>query len=412
MKPSGAAEPAFPYRQREFEQAMLAPGDPVPWFSCDSTVNPRFFFPSVADKPIAVFFFGSFATPLMAQLWEAFFAARLQFAARGFRVIGVSVDPRDRQQPRLIDARQDFVTLWDAEMKISSLFGVAQRQMAPGAGPGAAMANWSYAPAVCLLDENLRVIDWIPLGDAKTHVARTLARIDALPPRPAPRLVEQCAPVLQVPNVIDRQLCRTLIETWEQEGNTESGYMERDGKGKLVGYIDHSRKRRRDHFLPNQSPLYVNLRDIVTQRIVPMVARAYHYQISRVERFCIACYDGEDGGGYFKAHRDFTGPESHRAFAMTINLNAEEYEGGHLVFPEFGPHLYRPGTGDAVLFSGYLMHEVQPVTRGRRFALLSFFYGEREARVRERYAQTHGIGHETVRGTPEYERLKAVGNDG
>lgn len=383
---------------------MLAPGDPVPWFSCDSTVNPRFFFPAVADKPVAVFFFGSLSTPVMARLWDEYLAAREQFAARGFRIIGVSVDPRDRQQSRLIEAKQRFITLWDAEMKISGLFGVARRQGAPGAA-----ANWVYTPAACLLDENLRVIDWIGLGDAGTHVARALARIDAIPPRPAPRLIEQCAPVLQVPNVLDRQLCQQLIETWETQGNTESGYMERDAKGKLVGYIDHTRKRRRDHFLPQESALYETLSHLALRRIIPVVARAYHYEITRVERFCIACYDGENGGGYFKAHRDFAGPESHRAFAMTINLNAEEYEGGHLVFPEFGPHLYRPGTGDAVLFSGYLMHEVQPVTRGRRFALLSFFYGEREARVREQYLQNHGSGHETLHGTPQYERLKSAG---
>ncbi|MFO7481398.1 2OG-Fe(II) oxygenase [Oceanibaculum nanhaiense] len=391
---------------------MLAPGDPVPWFFCDSTVNPRFFFPSVADKPVALFFFGSLSTPAMAQLWDEYLAAQLRFMERGFRVVGVSVDPRDRQQSRLIDAKRSFVTLWDAEMKISGLFGVATRQGGPGAAPGTTMPSWTYAPAVCLLDENLRVIDWVALGDPATHVTRALARIDAMPARPAPRLIEQCAPVLQIPNVLDRQLCQQLIEAWETEGNTESGYMERDAKGKLVGYIDHSRKRRRDHFLPPKSPLYETLSHLAMRRIIPAVARAYHYEITRVERFCIACYDGENGGGYFKAHRDFTGAESHRAFAMTINLNTEQYEGGHLVFPEFGPHLYRPETGGAVLFSGYLMHEVQPVTRGRRFALLSFFYGEREARVREQYAQTHGIEHETRHGTPEYERLKAIAQSG
>lgn len=388
---------------------MLAPGDPVPWFFCDSTVNPRFFFPSVADKPIAVFFFGSLSTSVMARVWDDYRAAQARFAERGFRVVGVSVDPRDRQQPRLIDTKRSFVTLWDPEMKISGLFGVARSQDVPGA---AAAGGWAYAPAVCLLDENLRVIDWVALADPETHVGRVLARIDAMPRRPAPRLIEQCAPVLQVPNVVDRQLCHQLIEAWENEGNTESGYMERDARGKLVGYIDHSRKRRRDHFLPQQSPLYEALSHLALRRVIPVVARAYHYEITRVERFCIACYDGENGGGYFKAHRDFTGPASHRAFAMTINLNTEEYEGGHLVFPEFGPHLYRPETGDAVLFSGYLMHEVQPVTRGRRFALLSFFYGEREAKVREQYVQTHGTGHETLHGTPEYARLKAMAQSG
>lgn len=388
---------------------MLLSGDPVPWFFCDSTVNPRFFFPSVADKPVAVFFFGSLVTPIMARVWDDYLAALDRFAGHGFRVLGVSVDPRDRQQSRLLGSKRRFVTLWDREMQVSGLFGVAKRRGMPGAE---AVAEWTYAPAVCLLDENLRVIDWVALGDPETHVERVLARIAALSRPATARLIEQCAPVLQIPNVLDRQFCRQLIEVWENEGNTESGYMERDAKGKLVGYIDHNRKRRRDHFLSNQAPLYGALSQIVLQRVIPAVARAYHYQITRVERFCVACYDGENGGGYFKAHRDFTGPESHRAFAMTINLNPEEYEGGQLIFPEFGPHLYRPGTGDAVLFSGYLMHEVQPVTRGRRFALLSFFYGEREAKVRERYAQTHGAGHETLHGTPEYERLKAAGHSG
>ena len=51
---------------------------------------------------------------------------------------------------------------------------------------------------------------------------------------------------------------------------------------------------------------------------------------------------------------------------MTLNLNSEDYEGGHLRFPEYGPELYRPGTGDAVVFSCYLVHEAMPVTAGAR----------------------------------------------
>jgi len=54
-----------------------------------------------------------------------------------------------------------------------------------------------------------------------------------------------------------------------------------------------------------------------------------------------------------------------------VNLN-DGYEGGELHFPEYGPHLYRPEAGGAILFSCSLLHEVLPVTRGRRFTLLSF----------------------------------------
>ena len=57
---------------------------------------------------------------------------------------------------------------------------------------------------------------------------------------------------------------------------------------------------------------------------------------------------------------------------MTLNLNSEDYEDGELVFPEYGPERYKPASGGAVIFSCSLIHEALPVSRGRRFALLTF----------------------------------------
>ncbi len=57
---------------------------------------------------------------------------------------------------------------------------------------------------------------------------------------------------------------------------------------------------------------------------------------------------------------------------MTLNLNTEDYVGGELVFPEYGPHKYRPESGGGVIFSCSLIHEALPVTSGRRFTLLTF----------------------------------------
>ena len=68
------------------------------------------------------------------------------------------------------------------------------------------------------------------------------------------------------------------------------------------------------------------------------------------------------------------------SFAMTLNLNAGEYEGGELRFPEYGPHLYSPGRGEAIVFSCSLVHEALDVTRGDRYVLLAFLYGEDGAR--------------------------------
>ena len=61
---------------------------------------------------------------------------------------------------------------------------------------------------------------------------------------------------------------------------------------------------------------------------------------------------------------------------MSLNLNTEDFEGGHLRFPEYGPHLYRPATGDALIYSSLIVHEVTPVTAGRRFVLVAFFRAE------------------------------------
>ena len=49
-------------------------------------------------------------------------------------------------------------------------------------------------------------------------------------------------------------------------------------------------------------------------------------------------------------------------------------------FPEYGPELYRPAAGAALLFSCSHLHEVLDVTAGRRFVLLSFLFGEEAPR--------------------------------
>jgi predicted 2-oxoglutarate/Fe(II)-dependent dioxygenase YbiX len=53
------------------------------------------------------------------------------------------------------------------------------------------------------------------------------------------------------------------------------------------------------------------------------------------------------------------------------------------MFPEFGRRMYRPPVGGALVFSCGALHQVTPVTRGRRYAFLAFLYGEEDSRKRE-----------------------------
>jgi hypothetical protein len=53
------------------------------------------------------------------------------------------------------------------------------------------------------------------------------------------------------------------------------------------------------------------------------------------------------------------------------------------MFPEFGRKTYRPPEGGALVFSCGALHQVTPVTKGRRYAFLAFLYGEEDAKKRE-----------------------------
>jgi predicted 2-oxoglutarate/Fe(II)-dependent dioxygenase YbiX len=117
----------------------------------------------------------------------------------------------------------------------------------------------------------------------------------------------------------------------------------------------------------------------MTRRVLGEIRRVHHMEIIGHEAFRIGCYEAAEKG-FFGRHRDNATPyTAHRRYALTLNLN-QDYEGGELRFPEYGRMLYRPPAGGAVVFSCALLHEALPVTAGRRFVLLSFFFDRDGAR--------------------------------
>lgn len=227
--------------------------------------------------------------------------------------------------------------------------------------------------AAFALDINLRVLSGIQDPQAFDQIYRAFKSQSS----PQARDIDVQAPVLLIPNVLTPDICRVLINVWATKGNTETG-VESSKSGVRRDVIDYQNKKRRDHEVTDAQLLRL-LTSTVGRRVMPEVQRAFHYRATRFEGFKIACYDAESGG-FFRAHRDNLSPSTaHRRFALTLNLN-DDYTGGHLIFPEFGPHRYRPSAGDAIAFSSSFLHEVQPVTRGRRFTLLSFLFHEEQRR--------------------------------
>ena len=224
----------------------------------------------------------------------------------------------------------------------------------------------------------MRVAGAFPLNEAE-------AAIDACAALAEAPLVQDWAPVMTVPHVLEPELCRKLIDLYEADGGEDSGFM-RDVGGKTKLILDPRNKVRRD-FLIEEPELARQLNLRIIRRLAPMIRRAFQFDATRVERLIVSCYEAVSGG-HFRAHRDnTTRGTAHRRFAVTVNLNAEEYQGGDLRFPEFGPRLYRAPTGGAIVFSCSLLHEATPVTKGRRFAFLPFLYDEEGAKLREQNAK-------------------------
>lgn len=222
-----------------------------------------------------------------------------------------------------------------------------------------------------VLDANLRVLGSVLSGHDKAQ-QNLQALLAEAQPQVVPVTVEMQAPVLLIPHVLAPEICEFLQQVWHNQGHVETGVEQTHGMTRAAG-VDHSNKSRRDHVVEDGKLLKM-LSTTVGRHVMSEVQRAFAYRATRFEGFKIACYDAESEG-FFHAHRDNLSPTTaHRRFALSVNIN-DDYDGGYLRFPEFGPHLYRPAAGGAVVFSCAHLHEVTPVTRGRRFALLSFLFG-------------------------------------
>ena len=239
-----------------------------------------------------------------------------------------------------------------------------------GVGAERASAN-GFAPLV-LIDRAGRVVDILPLdegADIGAWLARNAPRIWSEPAQ----IRNSVAPVLIIPNVASNELCRALIDHFEGSAH-EAGVMASFNGSGAYAKLDESKKRRRDTELTESSPLYAEVLGVLSGRVIPEIKRAFNSDMVFADRVLIARYD--DTGGYFRRHRDNLAPHTaFRDFAVSLNLNTHEYEGGELNFPEFDDHRYSPPAGAAGVFSASLLHEAMPVTRGSRYVLLTFLGG-------------------------------------
>jgi predicted 2-oxoglutarate/Fe(II)-dependent dioxygenase YbiX len=331
-------------------------GDPAPWFVARTPDQPHYRFDTVAGRYVVLCFPGSGEAAARA-LRVALADHRGLFDDLNACLLVVSTDPGDERPGRLRQSA-GVRPIWDFDRAVSRLYGAAADD-----DPSHCKPFW------LVLDPMLRVLRQAPLEQAE----QVMAYLAELPPPAARDGAASRAPVLVLPGVFEPGFCRHLIALYQAQGGEQSGFM-LEVDGQTVKIDDKSFKQRRDHQIIHE-PTRIAMRERIQARLLPEVWKCFQFSATRLERYIVACYDAGEGG-HFQPHRDNTTQgTAHRRFAVTINLN-DDYEGGDLRFPEFGPQRYRGPQGGAVVFSCALLHEVTPVTRGARYATLPFLYDE------------------------------------
>jgi predicted 2-oxoglutarate/Fe(II)-dependent dioxygenase YbiX/peroxiredoxin len=335
-------------------------GEPAPFFTAATTNVEHYSLDAAAGRWMVLMMFGTLSSSASLQALEVALRRRELFNDTDAAFYGVTVDAADRQRG-LIDSEPGVRFFWDLDRAVCRLYGLADDDF--------------LRPAIFLIDPAFR----IAMAEPIEAIDMVLDRLEQALGEPGRD--QQTAPVLILPRVLEPELCQSLIDYYRDGAPTESGFaMEVDGQ--TVTRLNPTLKRRTDVTIEDPA-LVEAVRARLEARLFPMVQRAFGWRPTRIERYLICCYAAEDRGFFFPHRDDATAGTAHRKFAVTLNLNAEDYDGGDLRFLEFGHRTYRPPTGGAAVFACGLLHEATPVTRGVRYAVVPFLYDEAGERLRQ-----------------------------
>jgi len=308
---------------------------------------------AIAGNPIVILFCprltaeGKQALALFARQSEA-------LAAEGAKMFAITSDKADDDLPEF-----GFPVLLDRREDVFARFSVPRDQI-----------------STVVLRRNHHIAG-IYKGDQQSQIGEALAMLKSFGWERTPAVMPIHPPVLFIPDVFSREDCARLLDIFENKGQTffepQPAYDLAKGADYKMRIPEHMREDRIDHFFFEKGT--VEFLKNRMNRIYPEIYKAFHYRITKYETLRIARYEGHRGG-HSHGHRDNIPPWVYRRFALSINLNTPDFEGGDLRFPEFGEQRYRPDSGTAVVFSSSLLHEAMHVTAGRRYVFLAFLFGD------------------------------------
>ncbi len=352
----------------------VAVGDPLPWMRVRLHPQGEVNIEQFGGLRTALLFLGTAADPrvkaVMTRLSAELDGLRRQARANDFAIVPVFADAGSLEEPTIKAWLERAPLILDPTLALHRTFGVVHGN--------------TVRMTAFITDSQLIVRQVIDFATADAFAASAAATLRGLAESNEPGR----APVLLIPGVLTPDECAGLIAHYDSCTPEGSGYMLKDADGKYRLVDDPHRKVRRDVVLEASTPLFDSVMERLRRRVFLQIRRYYMFETVALERILLARYAAEEGG-HFRKHRDYADIGSHREFGLTLNLN-DDFAGGHLAFPEFPGERHKPAAGTALIYSGAITHQVEPVTAGHRYCLLSFMMGAPGMVQVDRYKQSHG----------------------
>jgi len=153
----------------------------------------------------------------------------------------------------------------------------------------------------------------------------------------------------------------------------------------ITRHTTHNTATKNRHHIHPDKELEIEIDNKLSRSIFPEIKKIFYFDVKYRESYKICSYDA-DTNGRFHSHRDTPIPFQHRKFAMSLILT-DDYEGGEFELPEYNFKI-KPKANSAIIFPGICSHKVNPVTKGSRKAVITFFCSEIEGKTKDNTAYT------------------------
>lgn len=319
----------------------------------------------IAGKPLLLLFHLQGSTADLLHDLQPFIAAHEQLQGLGcavFVLTRVESAEMARVLPSTPDGKALLPLLTDARGEVFAAYGMDASARGSATGP-------SPNTITLLLTSNMKIAHMGALPMNLQRITDTLQRMAlARPPIP----LSAHPPVLLVPVALSAADCADLMQLWHRLDQQHGAAGHSDVDAKCVSFL-HEYGRVKQYLIEDPR-LQQALDAKLSRRLMPEISKAFDTRAPQREAWALSCYDATDGG-MLHPHRDCASAETqHRRFTVSVALN-DTYHGGALRFREYGEQTYNLPVGAAAVFSAALLHEVLPVTAGRRFALVTHLYG-------------------------------------